>query len=68
MVGRVAHSVRGSSAAMGAVRLSETCGEVEVAVRTEEELDLASVRDRMATEAREAVAELVALHRPPAPS
>ena len=62
-VGRVAHSVRGSSAAMGAVRLSEACGEVEVAVRTRVDLHLPGVRDRLVGEAGLALAELGSLYR-----
>lgn len=61
-VGRVAHSMRGSSAAMGAVRLSEACGQVELAVRTGETPDLAALRDRLAAEVELALAALGRLH------
>jgi len=62
-VARVAHSLRGSSAAMGAVRLSQASGEVEVAARGDEPVDLAAARDLLAAEVALALAALEALHR-----
>ncbi|MCW2713511.1 MAG: Histidine kinase [Frankiales bacterium] len=62
-VARVAHSMRGSSAAMGAVRLSLACGQVEVAARGDEPTDLAAARDLLAAEVALALAALADLHR-----
>lgn len=63
-VARVAHSMRGSSAAMGAIRLSEACGQVEVAARSGEPLDLGAARDLLAAEVALALGALRGLHRP----
>ncbi len=67
-VARVAHSMRGSSAAMGAVRLSKTCGEVEVAARGNEPVDLAAARDLLAAEVALALSALGGLHRAGGPA
>ncbi|MCW2679079.1 MAG: response regulator [Frankiales bacterium] len=60
-VGRIAHSVRGGSASMGAVALAEVCGDVETRVRLGEALDLAQAQSRIraaAEQARTALAQL----------
>ena len=49
-VARVAHSVRGGSASMGAVRLAEVCEQVETALRAGEPVDLAQAEQRIRAE------------------
>jgi signal transduction histidine kinase/CheY-like chemotaxis protein/HPt (histidine-containing phosphotransfer) domain-containing protein len=44
-VARAAHSIRGGSAARGAVRLAEVCGEVETQIRAGSPIDLVAARD-----------------------
>ena len=60
-VARTAHALRGGSAALGAVRLAEVCGEVETALRAGEPLELAPARDRIAAAAADAREGLAAL-------
>ena len=49
-VARLAHSLRGSSAALGAIRLAAACGEVERAVRSGGAVDLRAAQARLAGE------------------
>ena len=53
-VARIAHSMRGGSAALGAVHLSSTCGEVEHALRADDPIDLRDARRRIREEAERA--------------
>ena len=62
-VARVAHSMRGSSAAMGAMRLSEACGEVELAARSDKPVDLSAAHARLSAEVGLALAALSSIHR-----
>ena len=62
-VARVAHSLRGSSAAMGAMRLSEVCGQVELAARSDEPVDLSAAHALLAAEVSMALSALSSLHR-----
>lgn len=50
-VGRVAHAIRGGSAAMGALGLADVCGDVEGQARRGEQVDLPQAQTRI----REAV-------------
>ena len=45
--GRLAHSIKGGSASMGAVELARVAGEIETAARGEGPLDLAQARDQL---------------------
>ncbi|MBC7374989.1 MAG: Hpt domain-containing protein [Frankiales bacterium] len=46
--GRLAHSIKGGSASMGAVELARVAGDIEAAARGVAPLDLAQARDRLA--------------------
>ena len=62
-VGRVAHSIKGGSASMGAVRLAEVCDEVEQAVRDGAPVDPAGAQERIAAAVEQARAALGELYR-----
>jgi signal transduction histidine kinase/CheY-like chemotaxis protein/HPt (histidine-containing phosphotransfer) domain-containing protein len=60
-VARVAHSIRGGSAALGAVRLAQVCGEVETKIRAGAPVDLAAADAAIGAEvevARSGLAQL----------
>ncbi len=53
-VSRVAHSVRGGSASLGAVHLAEVCGDVETRLRAGEQVDLPEAQERIRAAVEEA--------------
>jgi signal transduction histidine kinase/DNA-binding response OmpR family regulator/HPt (histidine-containing phosphotransfer) domain-containing protein len=55
---RVVHTMKGGSAAMGALRLGRLCDEVETALRTGEAVDLAEAASRIHAEVADARTEM----------
>ncbi|MCA1710438.1 MAG: response regulator, partial [Actinobacteria bacterium] len=60
-VARIAHAIRGGSAALGATALAGTCGEVEQALRAGQPLDLLTAQRRITADAAAARTGLDAL-------
>jgi histidine phosphotransfer protein HptB len=64
VVAGVAHTLKSSSASVGALALSRVCGEVEARLRAGETADLRHDIDRLLTLAEEAQRSVAAILRP----
>jgi|WetSurMetagenome_2_1015567.scaffolds.fasta_scaffold24904_2 histidine phosphotransfer protein HptB len=63
-LGRIAHTLKSSSASIGALALSAVCAEVERAVRAGETTELVKDVDRLLAEGRRALGAVRAILRP----
>ena len=68
VVGRMAHTLKSSSASVGALALAAACAEVEARIRTGAEGELSTDVERLLAEGQAALASVEAMLRPNAKS
>jgi HPt (histidine-containing phosphotransfer) domain-containing protein len=68
LVGRMAHTLKSSSASVGALALAAACAEVEARIRTGAEGELSTDVERLLAEGQAALASVEAMLRPNAKS